>query len=678
MTTRGDIIYEIISSEERYLFDLQSLTDWYILPIRDHPTKILDSNDIQQQFGYLEAIYGLHKNLFDSMQLALRNSRDNYDEVNMGPIFKKFSHFSRMYKTYLATYEEALIRRGLLLTKNIKLIQLIDVIAADPRCAELKPLESLLEEPINRISRYRLLLEQLLSLTAPIHFDYDSIVESLKIISDLDNMGPEQLNRRLNFEKIMSIILLFDPKCRINLLENTSRVYIRDAKMIKQCRITRKEFHFWLFNDVLVYGEIMPSGRYWLSYQILLMNTRITPAVNIDKQNYAFQISAPEKCFIVWGRTEQEKCDWLADLSFHATYSRAKLKAETGHEAPVWVPDDAHTACALCATEFTFLKRRHHCRHCGSVICGDCSRHRFLLPHIDKKPSRICDICHTKLATTNLQERKEQGQQFLNMAKSLFKAPAAPTVGPPPIAPTVGPPPIAPSVGPPTVAPSFGPPPVAPSSGPPPVPSFDPPPVPTLPPPVPTLPPPVVAFCPPPRRASTTASGPLPVEPVEPVAPLVIPSIDNYFASDNSIDDNSIKAANPLRQQPQVNKFLRRATALHKTSLIGGAGIKDSFSPSRDSAVRREDSYGKDDLSLESIYGGNRDRESTFQMPEYIAAPLRVQITEELTAEVFTEEVRIVDQLPPPPVELSIPPPPPPPPPPPLASYPFADDDDDQ
>jgi len=635
MTSRGDVIHEIISSEEQYVFDLQSLTDWYIIPIRDHPTKILDSNDIQQQFGYLEAIYGLHKNLYDSMQLAIKNAHNNYDDVNMGPIFKKFSHFSRMYKTYLATYEDALIKRGYLLTKNIKLIQLLEVIGADPRCNNLKSLEGLLEEPISRISRYRVLLEQLLSLTAPIHYDYDSIIDSLKIIIELDNADPEKLTKRMNYEKILSIILEFDSKCRINLLENTSRVYVRDASMIKQCRLTKKEFRFWLFNDILVYGEIMPNGKYWLSHQIPLMNTRITPAVNVEKENFAFQISAPEKCFVVWGRSEQEKCDWLADLSFHSTYSRAKLKAETGHEAPVWVPDNANAACALCATEFTFIKRRHHCRHCGSVICGDCSRHRFLLPHIDKKPSRICDICHTKLATTNLEERKEQGQQFLNMAKSLFKPPAAPTVGPPP----------------------------APVLAPPPAPSMAPPPAPSMPPP----------------QAPSTAP---------PQAPSMAPTTSSYYENDTESNNTSNgdspivpEATNPLRQQPQVNKFLRRATSLHKTQLVGGAGIKDSFSPSRDSAVRREDSYGREegtivstmsDLSfdMEFIYG---DRESTFHMPSNYLAPMDpVPSIPEEDEDVSSLRVSQQNFIKP---ASSIPPPPPPPPPPPI-SNPFGDDDE--
>lgn len=43
-------------------------------------------------------------------------------------------------------------------------------------------------------------------------------------------------------------------------------------------------------------------------------------------------------------------------------------------EAPVWVPDDAAKACYKCQDTFTLISRRHHCRVCGLLVCGKCSR----------------------------------------------------------------------------------------------------------------------------------------------------------------------------------------------------------------------------------------------------------------------------------------------------------------
>ena len=39
------------------------------------------------------------------------------------------------------------------------------------------------------------------------------------------------------------------------------------------------------------------------------------------------------------------------------------------------------------------INRRHHCRNCGKVVCGGCSKNSLLLVNISSKPSRVCDGC---------------------------------------------------------------------------------------------------------------------------------------------------------------------------------------------------------------------------------------------------------------------------------------------
>lgn len=43
---------------------------------------------------------------------------------------------------------------------------------------------------------------------------------------------------------------------------------------------------------------------------------------------------------------------------------------------PVWVPDEERKTCMLCSRKFNRFNigiRRHHCRHCGRICCGQCS-----------------------------------------------------------------------------------------------------------------------------------------------------------------------------------------------------------------------------------------------------------------------------------------------------------------
>ena len=54
--------------------------------------------------------------------------------------------------------------------------------------------------------------------------------------------------------------------------------------------------------------------------------------------------------------------------------------------------DSAASECRLCGKRFGTMRRRHHCRKCGQLVCHGCSLHR---KHVDGSdhPKRVCDIC---------------------------------------------------------------------------------------------------------------------------------------------------------------------------------------------------------------------------------------------------------------------------------------------
>ena len=72
---------------------------------------------------------------------------------------------------------------------------------------------------------------------------------------------------------------------------------------------------------------------------------------------------------------------------------------ELGQLSPVWwVPDSVARECSCCGSEFggalSLVKRRHHCRSCGVVVCNGRSKRRVLIRHINETAAvRICDTC---------------------------------------------------------------------------------------------------------------------------------------------------------------------------------------------------------------------------------------------------------------------------------------------
>lgn len=71
-----------------------------------------------------------------------------------------------------------------------------------------------------------------------------------------------------------------------------------------------------------------------------------------------------------------------------------------GTYPPEWLPDHETSTCMSCDSLFTLIKRRHHCRSCGKIFCGDCCRQRAKLLYLDNKEARVCGNCFNLLEYT--------------------------------------------------------------------------------------------------------------------------------------------------------------------------------------------------------------------------------------------------------------------------------------
>eukprot|EP01062_Namystynia_karyoxenos_P057650 TRINITY_DN4877_c3_g1_i1.p2 TRINITY_DN4877_c3_g1~~TRINITY_DN4877_c3_g1_i1.p2 ORF type:complete len:449 (+),score=123.65 TRINITY_DN4877_c3_g1_i1:76-1347(+) len=62
-------------------------------------------------------------------------------------------------------------------------------------------------------------------------------------------------------------------------------------------------------------------------------------------------------------------------------------------------PDRSTTVCMHCRAAFSLFRRRHHCRSCGEVFCGACSKARMTMPPSMQydAPQRVCIGCCRRL-----------------------------------------------------------------------------------------------------------------------------------------------------------------------------------------------------------------------------------------------------------------------------------------
>jgi len=79
------------------------------------------------------------------------------------------------------------------------------------------------------------------------------------------------------------------------------------------------------------------------------------------------------------------------------TLSWARVLKSKPQEKAMWQLDIRHDRCQNCAGLFTVFRRRHHCRACGLLVCGGCSRNKLVVPSYGTVEQRACDRCwHSK------------------------------------------------------------------------------------------------------------------------------------------------------------------------------------------------------------------------------------------------------------------------------------------
>ena len=77
--------------------------------------------------------------------------------------------------------------------------------------------------------------------------------------------------------------------------------------------------------------------------------------------------------------------------------SMQSLMAPGEAEQPAWMDQNEITNCPICSIEFSVVKRKHHCRCCGGVVCGPCSGQNLVVPGVEKAAKRVCNPCSKHL-----------------------------------------------------------------------------------------------------------------------------------------------------------------------------------------------------------------------------------------------------------------------------------------
>lgn len=85
------------------------------------------------------------------------------------------------------------------------------------------------------------------------------------------------------------------------------------------------------------------------------------------------------------------------------TTTNSSSNNQLGKVQPYWIPDSDTNCCMQCNLKFSLIKRRHHCRACGQVLCSSCCSQKSKLEYLGGDVEvRVCTPCFNILSTPTI------------------------------------------------------------------------------------------------------------------------------------------------------------------------------------------------------------------------------------------------------------------------------------
>jgi hypothetical protein len=357
---------EFVDSESRFLQTLDIFITVFISPCLSAASstasslgKIAIDPRVQVFFSSVLQIFTLNKQFLSELSQCVdewNSSIHSQSTTKMGQIFLHYAPLFKIFSQYARDHEAV---SNLLLTavekKGSKFSTFITSCESNQLCKG-QTLASFLIAPVQRVPRYRLLLEELRRRTPPDHPGQKDLFSAIEQSNQAALHVNQTIKDREMREKLMELERKFVSK--IDLRETLQpRWLIREGLLQRLTRRGATTYYFHLFNDLLLYSEDTVKG-YKLHRRVALAD-RFSVS-ELPSKPRELQISSPQKSFVICTKSESDKKQWLED--FHYALQLLKKNSSMGKDqfvAPVWTQDKENSKCSRCSAEFSVLRRRH-------------------------------------------------------------------------------------------------------------------------------------------------------------------------------------------------------------------------------------------------------------------------------------------------------------------------------
>lgn len=336
-----EVRFEVVTSEASYSRSLDIVVEQFVKS--KELGALLATQDRNWLFSRLADVRAISHSFLTKLEERVEKDTLHFDVCDI--ITRHCQMFRMVYVPYLTnqSYQDKTYQR--LMDENPQFKRLVEQLERSPVCQRL-PLRSFLILPFQRITRLKLLVQNIAKRTAPKSEDEVQAIKAMKLLEKMIQDSNDSITLMKSIESLVSLSAKVDFECKTLPLISQSRRMAREGLVTELMDFSMKEtersVYLHLFNDHLLLSLPKEGGRFTVIDHCPVGELRAENCrVKLHSlQKNLFRLHLARKSVLLRTDTLSDKLRWISVISsphpqidFTAAQDFAQMQCIRAHVA---------------------------------------------------------------------------------------------------------------------------------------------------------------------------------------------------------------------------------------------------------------------------------------------------------------------------------------------------------
>ncbi|XP_038140476.1 rho guanine nucleotide exchange factor 19 isoform X2 [Cyprinodon tularosa] len=312
-----EVRFEVVTSEASYCRSLDIVVEQFVK--NKELEKLLTNQDKNWLFSRLTEVRAISHRFLSKLEERMESDVLHFTVCDI--IARHCQRFRKVYVPYLTnqSYQDATYQR--LMNDNPNFKRVVDNLEKSTVCQRL-PLRSFLVLPFQRITRIKLLVQNILKRTTPGTVEAENTIKALKKLEKIIQESNDSITEMKTIESLVSLsgrVEFVD--CKTLPLISQKRRLVREGPVTELMDFSLKQsdrtIYLHLFNDYLLVSLQKEGGRFTVIDHCPVNELRTEDfRVKIQTlQKNSFRLHMSQRSLLLRTETQSDKLRWISAVS---------------------------------------------------------------------------------------------------------------------------------------------------------------------------------------------------------------------------------------------------------------------------------------------------------------------------------------------------------------------------